>query len=107
MGACAARYRFQARNGRSESRTERPWAPADRLRGRRCTRCQPRLSLSRGEVVWFEVYVLNQTLLHCRLRVFEEAVVPVLYPLLAVLIWAANTIVSKAAAGVVDPAAIS
>ncbi|MRS97237.1 EamA family transporter [Ralstonia pickettii] len=32
---------------------------------------------------------------------------PVLYPLLAVLIWAANTIVSKAAAGVVDPAAIS
>ena len=38
---------------------------------------------------------------------FEEAVVPVLYPLLAVLIWAANTIVSKAAAGVVDPAAIS
>ncbi|WP_225741616.1 DMT family transporter, partial [Salmonella enterica] len=31
----------------------------------------------------------------------------VLYPLLAVLIWAANTIVSKAAAGVVDPAAIS
>ncbi len=32
---------------------------------------------------------------------------PVLYPLLAVLIWAANTIVSKAAAGVLDPAAIS
>ncbi|CAJ0786589.1 hypothetical protein LMG7141_01811 [Ralstonia condita] len=32
---------------------------------------------------------------------------PVLYPLLAVVIWAANTIVSKAAAGVVDPAAIS
>ncbi|WP_296227749.1 DMT family transporter [Ralstonia sp. UBA689] len=31
----------------------------------------------------------------------------VLYPLLAVLIWAANTIVSKAAAGVLDPAAIS
>lgn len=32
---------------------------------------------------------------------------PALYPLLAVLIWAANTIVSKAAAGVLDPAAIS
>ena len=32
---------------------------------------------------------------------------PVLYPLLAVLIWSANTIVSKAAAGVVDPAASS
>ena len=32
---------------------------------------------------------------------------PVLYPLLAVLIWAANTIVSKAAADVFDPAAIS
>ncbi len=32
---------------------------------------------------------------------------PVLYPLLAVLIWSANTIVSKAAAGVVDPAAMS
>ncbi|CAM2156898.1 DMT family transporter [Pararobbsia alpina] len=31
----------------------------------------------------------------------------VLFPLLAVLIWAANTIVSKAAAGVLDPAAIS
>lgn len=31
----------------------------------------------------------------------------VLFPLLAVLIWAANTIVSKAAAGVIDPAAIS
>lgn len=31
----------------------------------------------------------------------------VLYPLLAVLIWSANTVVSKAAAGVVDPAAIS
>ncbi|MBI2307717.1 MAG: DMT family transporter [Rhodocyclales bacterium] len=30
-----------------------------------------------------------------------------LYPLLAVLIWSANTVVSKAAAGVVDPAAIS
>ena len=29
------------------------------------------------------------------------------FPLLAVLIWAANTIVSKAAAGVLDPAAIS
>ncbi|MHA6820497.1 DMT family transporter [Ralstonia pseudosolanacearum] len=32
---------------------------------------------------------------------------PVFYPLLAVLVWAANTIVSKAAAGVLDPAAIS
>lgn len=31
----------------------------------------------------------------------------VLFPLLAVLIWAANTVVSKAAAGVFDPAAIS
>lgn len=31
----------------------------------------------------------------------------VLYPLLAVLIWSANTVVSKAAAGLVDPAAIS
>jgi len=31
----------------------------------------------------------------------------VLYPVLAVLIWSANTIVSKAAAGVMDPAAIS
>jgi len=30
-----------------------------------------------------------------------------LYPLLAVLIWSANTVVSKAAAGLVDPAAIS
>lgn len=32
---------------------------------------------------------------------------PILFPLLAILIWAANTVVSKAAAGVVDPAAIS
>ncbi|EEG08319.1 DMT family transporter [Pseudogulbenkiania ferrooxidans] len=32
---------------------------------------------------------------------------PVLFPLLAVLIWAANTVVSKAAATVFDPAAIS
>ena len=32
---------------------------------------------------------------------------PFLFPLLAILIWAANTVVSKAAAGVVDPAAIS
>lgn len=32
---------------------------------------------------------------------------PVLFPLLAVLIWAANTVVSKAAANVVDPAAMS
>ena len=32
---------------------------------------------------------------------------PLLFPLLAVLIWATNTVVSKAAAGVVDPAAIS
>ncbi len=31
----------------------------------------------------------------------------IVFPLLAVLIWAANTIVSKAAAGVLDPAAIS
>ena len=31
----------------------------------------------------------------------------VLFPLLAVLIWAANTVVSKAAAGVFDPAAMS
>ncbi len=31
----------------------------------------------------------------------------VLFPLLAVLIWAANTVVSKAASGVFDPAAIS
>lgn len=30
-----------------------------------------------------------------------------LFPLLAVLIWAANTVVSKAAAGLIDPAAIS
>lgn len=30
-----------------------------------------------------------------------------LYPLFAVLIWSANTVVSKAAAGVIDPAAIS
>ncbi|RBB96618.1 EamA family transporter, partial [Pseudomonas sp. MWU12-2115] len=30
-----------------------------------------------------------------------------LFPLLAVLIWAANTVVSKAAAQVLDPAAIS
>ncbi|MGL6045573.1 MAG: EamA family transporter, partial [Vogesella sp.] len=29
------------------------------------------------------------------------------FPLLAVLIWAANTVVSKAAANVLDPAAIS
>lgn len=32
---------------------------------------------------------------------------PFLFPLLAILIWAANTVVAKAAAGVVDPAAIS
>ena len=32
---------------------------------------------------------------------------PFLFPLLAILIWAANTVVSKAAAGVLDPAAIS
>lgn len=32
---------------------------------------------------------------------------PILFPLLAIQIWAANTVVSKAAAGVVDPAAIS
>ncbi|UCA12611.1 DMT family transporter [Aeromonas enteropelogenes] len=32
---------------------------------------------------------------------------PIFFPLLAILIWAANTVVSKAAAGVVDPAAIS
>lgn len=32
---------------------------------------------------------------------------PLLFPLMAVLIWATNTVVSKAAAGVVDPAAIS
>ncbi|MFM5441543.1 DMT family transporter [Aeromonas enteropelogenes] len=32
---------------------------------------------------------------------------PILFPLLAILIWATNTVVSKAAAGVVDPAAIS
>ncbi|MBL0520847.1 DMT family transporter [Aeromonas enteropelogenes] len=32
---------------------------------------------------------------------------PILFPLLAILIWAANTVVSKATAGVVDPAAIS
>lgn len=31
----------------------------------------------------------------------------VLFPVLAVLIWSANTVVSKAAAGVIDPAAIS
>ncbi|MGY3925683.1 DMT family transporter [Aeromonas simiae] len=32
---------------------------------------------------------------------------PVLFPLLAILIWAANTVVSKAAADLIDPAAIS
>ncbi|MDM5075132.1 DMT family transporter [Aeromonas media] len=32
---------------------------------------------------------------------------PFFFPLLAILIWAANTVVAKAAAGVVDPAAIS
>ncbi|NHQ86051.1 DMT family transporter [Iodobacter sp. HSC-16F04] len=32
---------------------------------------------------------------------------PILFPLLAVMIWATNTVVSKAAAGVLDPAAIS
>ncbi|MDW4562310.1 DMT family transporter [Aeromonas rivipollensis] len=32
---------------------------------------------------------------------------PFLFPLLAILIWAANTVVSKTAAGVLDPAAIS
>lgn len=30
-----------------------------------------------------------------------------LFPLLAVVIWSANTVVSKAAAGTIDPAAIS
>lgn len=38
---------------------------------------------------------------------FEEAVIPVLYPLLAVLIWAADTIVSKVVAGVMDLVAVS
>ncbi|MNF56057.1 aromatic amino acid exporter [compost metagenome] len=37
------------------------------------------------------------------MRIFS----PLLFPLMAVLIWATNTVVSKAAAGVVDPAAIS
>ena len=32
---------------------------------------------------------------------------PLMFPLLAVLIWATNTVVSKAAADVLDPAAIS
>lgn len=37
------------------------------------------------------------------MRVFS----PLLFPLMAVLIWATNTVVSKAAASVIDPAAIS
>ncbi|PJG58420.1 DMT family transporter [Aeromonas cavernicola] len=37
------------------------------------------------------------------MRIFS----PLLFPLSAVLIWASNTVVSKAAAGVLDPAAIS
>ena len=32
---------------------------------------------------------------------------PLMFPLMAVLIWATNTVVSKAAADVLDPAAIS
>ena len=37
------------------------------------------------------------------MRIFS----PLLFPLIAVLIWATNTVVSKAAASVLDPAAIS
>ena len=37
------------------------------------------------------------------MRIFS----PLLFPLMAVLIWATNTVVSKAAASVLDPAAIS
>ncbi len=38
---------------------------------------------------------------------YQGVPMPFLFPLLAILIWAANTVVSKAAAGVLDPAAIS
>ncbi|WP_438404818.1 EamA family transporter, partial [Aeromonas hydrophila] len=37
------------------------------------------------------------------MRIFS----PLLFPLMAVLIWATNTVVSKAAASLLDPAAIS
>ena len=35
------------------------------------------------QIVWFELYVPNQTSLHFGHRLITEAIVPVLYPLLA------------------------